>query len=104
MALLLPAIDALAQEDRPTIVVPRIGGKELFIYCALCHKLDGSGGATEGGYAANLRKTQLTHDELVSVITNGRREKGMPPFDGILDEQKISTLAKYIKEELRAEE
>jgi mono/diheme cytochrome c family protein len=48
--------------------------------------------------------TKLTHDEVVAGITNGRMAKGMPPFQGVLDEDKINTLATFIKEELKAKE
>lgn len=98
----LPDTVALAEEeDRPVIKVPRGGGRELFQNCVLCHKYDGRGGPSEGGYGADLRVTALTHEELVNVITNGRMSKGMPPFKGMLDEEKIETLANFIKEELK---
>ncbi len=100
----LPQFVVLADEDRPVIVVPRAGGRDLFQNCVLCHKYDGRGGASEGGYASDLRVTKLTRDELVAVITDGRMAKGMPPFRGILDEDKINTLATFIKEELKAKE
>jgi len=94
--------EALAEEeDRPVIKVPRGGGRELFQNCVLCHKYDGRGGPSEGGYGADLRVTKLTREELVNVITNGRMSKGMPPFKGILDEEKIETLATFIKVELK---
>jgi len=93
---------ALAEEeDRPVIKVPRGGGRELFQNCVLCHRYDGRGGPSEGGYGADLRVTKLTQEEVVNVITNGRMSKGMPPFKGILDEEKIETLATFVKDELK---
>ena len=93
---------ALAEEEeRPVIKVPRGGGRELFQNCVLCHKYDGRGGPSEGGYGADLRVTKLTREEVIQVITNGRMSKGMPPFKGILDEEKIETLATFVKEELK---
>ncbi len=98
----LPATMAFAEEeDRPVIKVPRGGGRELFQNCVLCHKYDGRGGPSEGGYGADLRVTKLTHEEIVEVITNGRLGKGMPPFKGMLDEEKIETLAYFIKKDLK---
>jgi mono/diheme cytochrome c family protein len=91
-------------DDRPVIKVPRVSGRELFQNCVLCHKYDGRGGPSEGGYAADLRVTKLTRDEVVGVITNGRPAKGMPPFNGLLDADKINTLATFIKEELKLKE
>jgi mono/diheme cytochrome c family protein len=101
----LPGAPAVAEEeDRPVIVVPRAGGRDLFQNCVLCHKYDGRGGPSEGGYAADLRVTKLTKDEVIQVITNGRMAKGMPPFKGMLDDSKIETLAKFIKEDLKLKE
>lgn len=89
------------EEDRPVIKVPRGGGRELFQNCVLCHKYDGRGGPSEGGYGADLRVTKLSHEELVEVITNGRAGKGMPPFKGMLDDEKIETLAYFIRKDLK---
>jgi mono/diheme cytochrome c family protein len=106
-ALSLWAITANAfaqtqEEDRPVIKVPRGGGRELFsTNCVLCHKYDGRGGPSEGGYGADLRVTKLTEDEVRQVITNGRLNKGMPPFKGILDEDMIDTLARFVKNDLK---
>jgi len=98
----LPDAVALAEEeDRPVIKVPRGGGRELFQNCVLCHKYDGRGGPSEGGYGADLRVTKLTQEDLVNVITNGRMSKGMPAFKGFLDDEKIETLATFIKVELK---
>jgi mono/diheme cytochrome c family protein len=102
---LLPgSVKPADDEERPVIVVPRISGRELFQNCVLCHRYDGRGGPSEGGYAADLRVTKLTQKEVVDVITNGRMSKGMPPFKGILDESKIETLATFIQEDLKVKQ
>jgi mono/diheme cytochrome c family protein len=93
------------EEDRPVIKVPRGGGRELFsTNCVLCHKYDGRGGPSEGGYGADLRVTRLTEEEVLQVITNGRLNKGMPPFKGLLDEEMIETLARFVKNDLKLKE
>ena len=101
-SLALPNASVFAEEgDRPVIKVPRGGGRESFTtHCVLCHKYDGRGGPSEGGYGADLRVTKLTHEELIEVITNGRAGKGMPPFKGIVDDELIETLAYFIKKDL----
>ena len=103
---LLPTTLAVAEEeDRPVIIVPRGGGRELFsTHCVLCHKFDGRGGPSEGGYGADLRVTKLTRDEVIQTVTNGRSEKGMPPFKGIIDESQILTVANFVKNDLRLKE
>ena len=89
---------------RPVIKVPRAGGRQLFQSCVLCHKYDGRGGPSEGGYGADLRVTTLTRDQLIHVITYGREAKGMPPFKDLLNESKIETLTDFILEDLKLEE
>jgi len=105
LSLLALATDTLAQtttEERPVIKVPRGGGRELFSqHCVLCHKYDGRGGPSEGGYGADLRVTPLTEEELRQVITDGRAAKGMPPFKGLLDEDMIDTLARFVNNDLK---
>lgn len=108
LSLLTFAADAPAQtteEDRPVIKVPRGGGRELFsTHCVLCHKYDGRGGPSEGGYGADLRVTKLTEEEVLQTITNGRAAKGMPPFKGMLDSDMIETLARFVKSDLKLKE
>lgn len=95
---------ALADDDRPVINVPRAGGRPLFQNCVLCHKYDGRGGPSEGGYGADLRRTTLTREQLIFTITYGREAKGMPPFKDLLDATKIETLADFILNDLRLPE
>ena len=89
---------------RPVIKVPRAGGRQLFQSCVLCHKYDGRGGPSEGGYGADLRVTTLTREQLIHVITYGRQAKGMPPFKDLLNEYKIETLTTFIMEDLKLKE
>ena len=100
-----PVAQAEEDDGRPKIVVPRRGGREIFSeYCVLCHKYDGRGGPSEGGYGADLRKTSLTREQLIIIITYGRQARGMPPFKDLLDESKIETLADFILTDLRLDE
>ena len=78
-------------------------GKRLYKRCVPCHKQDGSGGPSYGGYAANLRDTKLNHEEMVAVITNGRRDKGMPTFKPIMSKREIETVAKFIQTQFKPE-
>jgi mono/diheme cytochrome c family protein len=89
--------------DRPEIIVPRGGGRAAFekFGCITCHMGDGRGGQNEGGYGADLRVTKLTAQEIVATITNGRTGKGMPSFKGLIDQDTMELLARYIKDDLR---
>ena len=99
LCISLPFV-AQAQETRKKIVVPRRSAKIDFAHCASCHKLDGTGGISyNGGFAANFHETTLSHDEIVDVITNGRRDKGMPPWRAVFSKRTIDGLATYIETE-----
>lgn len=89
--------------DRPEIIVPRAGGRAAFekYGCITCHLGDGRGGQNEGGYGADLRVTKLSEQELIQTISSGRAGKGMPAFKGLIDDETLGYLARYIKEELR---
>ena len=109
IAVTLPVLSPFAQAEeddgRPKIKVPRASGRKIFSeYCVLCHKYDGRGGPSEGGYGADLRKTSLTREQLIVIITYGRQPRGMPPFKELLEPEKIDTLADFILTDLRLPE
>ena len=102
IAYLFSPLVALSQDPaRAAVAPPRRGAQDVYIICAACHKMDGSGGPGYGGFAASFRKTILTHDELVGVITNGRRERGMPPFQGVLSSAEIDAMATFVETEFK---
>ena len=70
--------------------------KEFLDVCRTCHKPDGRGGRSYGGYAANLHETELSKEGLVLIIEEGREENGMPAFKGILGKRTIDAVAQYI--------
>ena len=94
---------ATAQNSAADAAAELRKGKRLYNRCVPCHKQDGSGGPSYGGYAANLRDTELNHDEIVAVITNGRRDKGMPTFKPILSKREIETVARFIQTQFKPE-
>ena len=66
------------------------GNKIYKQYCVTCHGLYGDMGATG---AFNLQETQLTLEERIEVITNGRNT--MTGFKTLLSEEKIKAVAEY---------
>ena len=59
-------------------------------YCIACHGLYGDMGASG---AFNLQTSQLSAEERILVITNGRN--AMTAFESLLDEKEIKAVAKY---------
>ncbi len=101
----VPSIASAETEtgDRPVIRVPRGGGRVAYekFNCVTCHAPDGRGGQNEGGYGADLRVTALTEEQIIQTVTTGRPSKGMPSFKGMIDDETLQTLAKYIKQDLK---
>jgi len=58
------------------------GGKQVYerANCVGCHKWSGVGGGGYGGAALSLRATELSHDQIVEIVTCGRPGTGMPHF------------------------
>jgi mono/diheme cytochrome c family protein len=99
-ALSAPAT-AIADEE-PTLTPEQHKAiVDEYIACAGCHKKNGRGGPGYGGYAANFHTTELTREEIVEVITEGRRDRGMPFFKGILTDNQIQLMATYIVTEFK---
>src|SRR5688572_24686973 len=80
---------------------PPIVYTELPNVCARCHKADGRGGPGYGGFAADLRATELDHEGIVQITTEGRRDKGMPEFKTVLTKREIDGVATYIVERIK---
>jgi mono/diheme cytochrome c family protein len=74
---------------------PAVDGEKIYkTYCVTCHGLYGDMGASG---AFNLQTSTLSMAERIDVITNGREGKAMTPFKGLLSEEKIEAVAKYIE-------
>lgn len=67
-----------------------LGEKVYKSNCITCHGLRGDMGASG---AFNLRVSQLTVEERITVISDGR--KAMTPFKNILTPEEIKAVAEY---------
>ena len=96
-----PPMAAIADEEPSLTPREHKAMRAEYVQCAGCHKADGRGGPGYGGYAANLHETILTHEELVDLITKGRRDRGMPTFKGVLSKKQIELMATFIEVEFK---
>jgi mono/diheme cytochrome c family protein len=80
VTILLCGSYALAQSASTPDVTD--AGKAVFkrANCFGCHKWHGNGGGGYGGDALSLRKTELTRDQIIEIVTCGRPGTGMPYF------------------------
>ncbi len=71
----------------------QLHGKAVYdANCVICHGADGALGAVG---AKNLATSQLTTEEAVQIITNGKN--AMPKYKKALSEQDIKAVAAYIQ-------
>ncbi len=71
-------------------------GRELYSQtCIACHGSDGTGGV----HGAPLKTTQLSLEELMTTIGNGRDQ--MPAFERAYKPEDLHDVAAFILEELR---
>ena len=88
--------EAVKEEKKKRKGPPPLVHTEFYGLCSTCHKPDGRGGRSYGGYAANLHETELELEGLIYFMKYGRPEKGMPSFDGIIGERVMNAVANYI--------
>ena len=80
---------AKAKKEEPKKKGPD-GSKVYKQYCVVCHGVYGDMGASG---AFDLTTSELSVEERINVITNGRNV--MTAFKSILDEDKIKPVAEY---------
>src|SRR5207249_11438752 len=61
--------------------------------CSQCHGADANGTPA----AANLRAFKGTEDDFLRVVRNGRPGTAMTPWKGLIDDDDIRNIARYIK-------
>ena len=88
--------EAVKEEKKKRKGPPPLVHTEFYGLCATCHKPDGRGGRSYGGYAANLHETELELEGLIYFMTYGRPDKGMPAFEGVIGKRAMNAIANYI--------
>jgi mono/diheme cytochrome c family protein len=73
-------------------------GRKLYgTWCSQCHGGKADGVSRFGKYAADLRKFKLGYTEFAIVVVEGRTERRMPPWDGVLDGEQVSQIGAYLE-------
>jgi mono/diheme cytochrome c family protein len=74
-------------------------GHELYAtWCAQCHGPRADGVSERwGSYAADLRVFWRGYDEFVTITKEGRPDKQMPPWEGVLNEDQIAQIGAYLE-------
>lgn len=70
-------------------------GEELFAsYCTSCHAQGGEGAAFD---LTAPSVADRSNEELATIIADGRKERGMPPFRNALDDHEIARLVAHLR-------
>ena len=73
-------------------------GRKLYgTWCSQCHGGKADGVSRFGKYAADLRQFKLGYTEFAMVVVEGRTERRMPPWDGVLDGEQVSQIGAYLE-------
>jgi len=68
--------------------------RSLYLQCSQCHGTDAKGTAA----AADLRAFKGTEESFLRVVREGRPGTGMTPWKGIISDEDIRNIARYIKQ------
>lgn len=82
---------AITQVDASDYDIEAHGAAIYKRNCSVCH---GENGAAQRSGAKNIRVTQLTDEEIMSLLVNGKNT--MPAYKGILAEQDMKAVIAYL--------
>jgi mono/diheme cytochrome c family protein len=97
---LVPAVRAattLAQVTRDTVPLApeqRAAWSTYLTQCSQCHGTDANGTAA----AANLRAFKGSEDDFLRIVRDGRAGTAMTPWKGLISDEEIRNMARYIKQ------
>ena len=95
LSTLLFSCNEEKEVDLENFTVEELSGKEIYeSRCITCH---GSKGDLGISGAADLSTSKTSHEEKVYTITFGGKNPIMTPFQGLLNENEIESVAKYIE-------
>lgn len=100
------AVVALGVEDNSAGAQEKPGGKaskveyegwrQYMANCSRCHGDDAVGGVIAPDLRASVAKGAVDEASFHSVVSTGRREKGMPGFKGTLSDEQIGAIYAYV--------
>jgi ABC-type amino acid transport substrate-binding protein len=91
--MLAQAVPPPASEPAPLSAQLRSARSTYLTQCSQCHGIDANGTPA----AANLRAFKGTEDDFLRVVRNGRLGTAMTPWKGLIDDEDIRNIARYIK-------
>lgn len=72
------------------------GWRQYMVQCARCHGDDAIGGVMAPDLRASVAKGALNQQSFHAVVMQGRPEKGMPGFKGVLADEQVAAIYSYV--------
>jgi mono/diheme cytochrome c family protein len=97
----------LSSSDRPAAGMTqddavREGWRQYSVNCARCHGDDAVAGIIAPDLRASVAKGAVNRASFQSVVSGGRREKGMPGFKDQLTTEQIGAIYAYLEARAKA--
>ncbi|MGH7518236.1 MAG: c-type cytochrome [Gemmatimonadales bacterium] len=89
--LLILAPPAVAQQKSEA----HEGWRQYMVHCARCHGDDAMGGTMSPDLRTSVSRG-MDQPSFHAVVMQGRREKGMPGFKGVLTDEQVATIHSYV--------
>jgi cytochrome c len=86
-------------QDKPSGRASKVeyeGWRQYMVNCARCHGDDAVGGIVAPDLRASIAKGAVDSASFRTVVTTGRREKGMPGFKDVLSDEQIAAIYAYV--------
>jgi len=72
------------------------GWRQYMVHCARCHGDDAIGGVMAPDVRASVARGAVDEQSFATVVVQGRREKGMPGFKGVLTDEQVGAIYAYV--------
>lgn len=90
---------ALVPSPRPVLAQEKSaaheGWRQYMVHCARCHGDDAMGGMMATDLRTSVSRG-MDRQSFQTVVTHGRREKGMPGFKGVLTDEQVAAIHGYV--------
>ena len=73
------------------------GAAIYYKFCIPCHGPEGDGSSVFGKLGADLRMFWRGYAEFIAIVTQGRADKGMPPWGKYLDGIQIAKIGAFLE-------
>ena len=73
------------------------GAKLYFKWCVACHGRYADGEGVRFTKGADLTIFWRSYCDFMVISLNGRTDKNMPPWGGVLDEEELSSIGAYVE-------